>query len=137
MELQNFSQLIVDSWFILVLISFCNLLMVDLMLGSCVLLDSRLSLRFSLIRSRMAWLIGDLGSLQLYTLGVDVSTAFTSLSHKVTASSSSSSCVVMFVSMLVRLSFSVLCSKSSFVLSNWQRGSVRGVFRLSGLSSEI
>ena len=67
---------------------------------------------------RMAWLIGDLGSLRLYTLGVDVSTAFMSLSHKVTASSSSSSCVVMFVSMLVRLSFSVLCSKSSFVLSN-------------------
>ena len=27
--------------------------------------------------------------------------------------------VVMFVSILVRLSFSVLCSKSSFVLSNW------------------
>ena len=41
---------------------------------------------------------------------MDVSTAFMSLSHKVTASSSSSSCVVMFVSMLVRLSFSVLCS---------------------------
>ena len=36
MELQNFSQLIVDSWFNLVLISFCNLLMVDLVLGSCV-----------------------------------------------------------------------------------------------------
>ena len=31
----------------------------------------------------MAWLIGDLGSLRLYTLGVDVSTAFMSLSHKV------------------------------------------------------
>ena len=45
---------------------------------------------------------------------MDVSTAFMSLSHKVTASSSSSSCVVMFVSMLDRLSFSVLCSKSSF-----------------------
>ena len=88
------------------------------MLGSCVLLYSHLSLRFSLMRSRMAWLIGDLGSLRLYTLGVDVSIAFMSLSHKVTASSSSSSCVVMFVSMLVRLSFSVLCSKSSFVLSN-------------------
>ena len=29
-ELQNFSKLIVDSWFILVLISFCNLFMVDL-----------------------------------------------------------------------------------------------------------
>ena len=57
----------------------------------------------------MAWLIGDLGSLRLYTLGVDVSTAFMSLSHKVTASSSCSSCVVMFVSMLVRLSFSVCC----------------------------
>ena len=81
MELQNFSQLIiVDSWFILVLISFCNLLMVDLMLGCCVLLYSRLSLRFSFVRSRMAWLIRDLGSLQLYTLGVDVSTAFMSLS---------------------------------------------------------
>ena len=73
MELQNFSQLTVDSWFILVLISFCNLLMVDLMLGSCVLLYSRLSLRFSLMRSRMAWLIGGSGSLRLYTLGVDVS----------------------------------------------------------------
>ena len=45
---------------------------------------------------------------------MDVSTAFRSLSHKVAASSSSSSCVVMFVSILVRLSFSVLCSKSSF-----------------------
>ena len=66
----------------------------------------------------MVWLIGDLGSLQLYTLGVDVSTAFISLSHKVAASSSSSSCVVMLVSMLVRLSFSMLCSKSSFVLLN-------------------
>ena len=57
-------------------------------------------------------------SLRLYTLGVDVSTAFMSLSHKVTASSSSLTCVIMFVSMLDRLSFSVLCSKSSFVLSN-------------------
>ena len=56
--------------------------------------------------------------MRLYTLGVDVSTAFVSLSHKMTASSSSSSCVVMFVSMLVRLSFSVLCSKSSLALSN-------------------
>ena len=33
-ELQNFSQLIVDSLFILFLIFFCNLLMVDLVLGS-------------------------------------------------------------------------------------------------------
>ena len=54
MELQNSPQLIVDSWFILVLISFCNLLMVGLVLGSCVLLYSRLSLRFSLMRSGMA-----------------------------------------------------------------------------------
>ena len=77
------------------------------MLGSCVLLYSRLRLRFSLMGSRVAWLTGDLGSLRLYTSGVDVSIAFMSLSHKVTASSSSSSCVVMFVSMLVRLSFSV------------------------------
>ena len=77
------------------------------MLGSCVLLCSRLSLRFSFMRSR----IGDLGSLRLYTLGVDVSTADMSLSHKVTASSSNSS-------ILVRLFFSVLCSRSSFVLSN-------------------
>ena len=61
----------------------------------------------------MAWLMGDLGSLRLYNLGVDVSTAFMSLSHKVTASSSSSSCVVMSVSILVRLSFSVLYSRSS------------------------
>ena len=45
-------------------------------------------------------------------------TAFMTLSHKVTASSSSSSCVVMSVSILVKLSFSVLCSKSSFVLSS-------------------
>ena len=67
------------------------------MLGSCVLLYSRLSLRFSLMRSRMAWLKGDLGSLQLYTLGVHVSTAFMSLSHKVTASSSSLFCVVVCV----------------------------------------
>ena len=88
------------------------------MLGSYVLLYSCLSLRFSLMRSRTAWLIADLGSLRLYTLGVDVSTAFMSLSHKVTASSSSSSCEVMFVSMLARLSFSVLCSNSSLVLSN-------------------
>ena len=50
---------------------------------------------------------------------VDVSTAFMSLSHKVTTRSSSLSCVVMFVSVLVRLSFSVLCSESSFFLSNW------------------
>ena len=34
MEFQNFSQLIVDSWFILVLISFCSLLKVDLVSGS-------------------------------------------------------------------------------------------------------
>ena len=34
MELHNFSQLIADFWFILVLISFCNLFMVDLVLGS-------------------------------------------------------------------------------------------------------
>ena len=66
-----------------------------------------------------------------------MSTAFMSLSHKVTASSSSSSWVVMSVSILVRLSFSVLCKKSSSVLSNRKRGSVSGVFRLSGLSYEI
>ena len=54
MELQNFSRLIVDSWFILVLISFCNLFLVDLVSGSCVLLYSRLSPRFSLMMSRMA-----------------------------------------------------------------------------------
>ena len=68
---------------------------------------------------------------------MDVSTALMSLSHKVTASSSSSSCAVMSASMLVRLSFSVLCSKSSFVLSNRLRGSVSDVFHLSGLSSQI
>ena len=67
----------------------------------------------------MVWLIGDLGSLRLYDLGVDESTAFMSLSHKVIASSSSSSCVVMFVSTLLRLSVSVLCNKSLSVLSNW------------------
>ena len=39
MELQNFSQLIVDSWFILVLISFCNFFMVDLVSGSCVIVQ--------------------------------------------------------------------------------------------------
>ena len=54
MKLQNSSQLIVDSWFILVLVSFCNLFMVDLVLGSCVLFYSRLSLHFSFIRSKMA-----------------------------------------------------------------------------------
>ena len=54
MKLQNFSQLIVDSWYILVLISFCILFMVDLMSGFCLLLYSLLSLRFSLMRSRMA-----------------------------------------------------------------------------------
>ena len=49
---------------------------------------------------------------------MDVLTVFMSLSHKVTASSSSSSCGVMSVSIVVRLSFSVLCSKSSLALSN-------------------
>ena len=44
-----------------------------------------------------------------------MATAFMSLSHKVTASSSSSSSVVMLVSIMVRLSFSVLYSKSSFL----------------------
>ena len=48
----------------------------------------------------MAWLMRDLGSLRLYTLGVDVSTAFMSLSHKVTTSSSNSSFVDMFVSII-------------------------------------
>ena len=76
-----------------------------------MLLYSRLSLPFSFMSSRMASLIGDLGSLRLYDLDVDESTAFMSLSHKVTASSSSSSCVVMFVSIFFRLSFSVLCNK--------------------------
>ena len=38
MELQNFSQLIVNSWLILILISFCKLFVVDLVLGSCVLI---------------------------------------------------------------------------------------------------
>ena len=42
------------------------------MLGSCVLLYRRLSLSFSLMKSRMASLIGDLGSLRLYSLVVDV-----------------------------------------------------------------
>ena len=46
-------------------------------------------------------------------------------------------CVVMSEPMLVRLFFSVLCSKSPFVLSNRYRGSESGVFCLSGLSSEI
>ena len=57
--------------------------------------------------------------------------------NKVTASSLSSSCMVIFVSISIKLSFSVLCVKSSFVSSNRYRGSVSGVFRLSGLSSEI
>ena len=78
-----------------------------------------------------------MGSLWLYDLGVDELTAFMSLSHKVTASSSSSSCVVIFMSVLLRLSFSVLCNKSSSVLSNRECGSVSCVFHLSGLSSEI
>ena len=65
-----------------------------------MLLYISLTLRFSFMRQRMAWLIGDLESLRLYDLGVDESTAFMSLSHKVTASSSTSSCVVMFVSIL-------------------------------------
>ena len=68
-ELQNFSQLIDESSFTLVLISFCNLLMDVLELGSCVMLYSRLSLRSSFMRSKMAWLMGVLGSLRLYTLG--------------------------------------------------------------------
>ena len=34
MELQSLSEVIVDFWFILVLISFCNSFMVDLVLGS-------------------------------------------------------------------------------------------------------
>ena len=54
-------------------------------------------------------------SLRLYVLGVDESAAFMSLSHKVTASSSSSFCAIMFVSILLKLSFSVLCNKSSIV----------------------
>ena len=58
--------------------------------------------------------MGDLASLQLYDSGVDGSTAFMSLSHQVTARSSSSSCVGMFVSILLRL----LCNKSSSALSN-------------------
>ena len=41
-----------------------------------------------------------------FDLGVDALTAIMRLSHKVTASSSSSSCVVTSVPMLVRLSFS-------------------------------
>ena len=58
-------------------------------------------------------MIGDLGSFRLYLLGVDVSTtAFMSLSHEVTASSSSSSWVDMSVSILFRLSFSVCCEVS-------------------------
>ena len=43
----------------------------------------------------------------------------------------------MSVSIVFRLSFSVFSSKSSSVLSNQYRGSVSGVFCLSGLSSEI
>ena len=43
------------------------------------MLYSRLSLHFSLMMSRVARLMGDLGSLRLYTLGVDVSTAFMSV----------------------------------------------------------
>ena len=46
-----------------------------------MLLYSCLSLRSSLMRFKIA----DLGSLRLYVLGVDVSTAFMCLSHKVTA----------------------------------------------------
>ena len=107
-ELQNFSQLIDDSSFILVLISFCNLLMDVLVLGSCVMLYSRLSLRFSFMRSEMTWLMGVLGSLRLYTLGVDESTAFMRLPHKVTASSSSSSYASMSVSVVFKLSCNVL-----------------------------
>ena len=83
-----------------------------------MLFYSHLSLFFPLMRSKMALLIGDLGSLRLYVSAVDVSTAFTSLSHRVTASSSSSSRVVMPVSILFRPSFSVLWSNASSVLSN-------------------
>ena len=54
MQLQNFTQLIVDSWFIFALISLCKLFTVDLVLGSCVLLYSHPSLHFSLVRSEMA-----------------------------------------------------------------------------------
>ena len=56
----------------------------------------------------MVRLIGDLRSLRLYVLGVDVSTALMCSSHQVTASSSSLSWVVMSVSILFRFSFSVL-----------------------------
>ena len=72
------------------------------------MLYSRLSLRLSFMRSKMAWLMGVLGSLRLYTLGMDESTAFMRLSHKVTASSSSSSCASMSVSMVFKLSCNVL-----------------------------
>ena len=57
--------------------------------------------------------IGVVGAVHLRC--VDVLTAFMSLSHKVTASSSSSSCVVMSVSILVRLLFSVLCSRLDYL----------------------
>ena len=56
----------------------------------------------------MAWLMGVLGSLRLYTLGVYESTAFMRLSHKVTLSSSSSSCASISVSMVFKLSCNVL-----------------------------
>ena len=75
MELQNFSQLVVDFKVNLVLISFCNLLMVDLIVGSLLVAYSRLSLRFSLMISNASLLMGGLLLVRLYAFGVDMSAA--------------------------------------------------------------
>ena len=55
-----------------------------------------------------------MGSLQLYTSGVDVSTAFMSLSHKVTSSSSSSYRVGMCQCLLGCLSVHCVVSHHLF-----------------------
>ena len=66
--------------------------------------------------SRMALLIGDSGSLRQYVLGEDVSTALMSLSHKVTASFSSSSCLVMSVSILSILKYHAVRFLNRFLI---------------------
>ena len=82
----------------------------------------------------MAWLMGVLGSLRLYTLGVDESIAFMRLSHKVTANSSSSSCASMSVSVV----FNCPVMSCEIVRCLFCRVCIEvGVLRLGGLSTEI
>ena len=91
---------------------------------------SSLSPCFSLMRSKMAWLM-------YYVFGVIATVYFMSLSHQVTASSSHLSCVSVSVSMLFKLPFSVLWNSLLSFLSSLYCGSVSGRFCLGSLSTEI